>query len=84
MDIKHDIRFNIYMIEGYLTTKLASGRCGLSQDHVRRLLECGTTDGVKLGHDWLVLVCALDHYMANRPKPGPKPRRGRRVRQNRN
>ncbi len=33
------------MIEGYLKT--ASGRFGLSQDHIRRLLERGPIQGVK-------------------------------------
>ena len=70
--------YNRSMIEGYLSTKQASLKVGLSQDHVRRLLERGTIEGVKIGHDWLLLVDSLDHYMANRPKPGPKPKRRRR------
>ena len=66
------------MIEGYLTTKQGAERSGLSRDHVRRLLEWGRLEGMKVGRDWLVSINSLDHYMANRPKPGPKPRRRRR------
>ena len=60
------------MIEGDLKT--AIGRFGVSQDHISRLLERGTMQGVKVGHDWLVQTSSLENYMANRPKPGPKPR----------
>jgi excisionase family DNA binding protein len=64
--------YNTHMISGYLTTKQASVHSGISQDHVRRLLQTGTVEGVKLGHDWLVLVSSLEHFMANRPRPGRK------------
>ncbi len=63
------------MFDGYLTTSAASLRCGLSRDHVRRLLERGTLNGVKIGRDWFVMVESLDSYMAHRPKPGPKPKK---------
>ena len=63
------------MFEGYLTTKAASQRCGLSRDHVRRLLERGILDGTKIGRDWFVMIESLDRYMANRPKRGPKARK---------
>ena len=59
------------MFAGYLTTKAASQRCGLSRDHVMRLLERGIIDGTKAGRDWFVTIEALDAYMANRQKPGP-------------
>ena len=62
------------MFEDYLTTKAASQRCGLSRDHVRRLLERGILDGTKIGRDWFVMVESLDSYMAHRPNRGPKPK----------
>ena len=58
------------MIDGYLTTDQASEHSGISQAHLRRLLETGTINGVKTGRDWLVRVDALEYYMANRPKRG--------------
>ncbi len=63
------------MIEGYLTTKQGAERSGLSRDHVRRLLEWGRLEGMKVGRDWLVSVNSLDHYMANRPKRGGRGRK---------
>ena len=64
--------YNIGMIEGFLTTKQASAVSGISQAHIRRLLESKTVEGVKAGHDWLVRTDSLEHYMANRPKRGRK------------
>jgi excisionase family DNA binding protein len=37
-----------------LVTKEAAKRMGISQAHLRRLLEQGKVKGVKLGHDWIV------------------------------
>ena len=63
------------MIEGYLTTNQASERYRLSDAHIRRLLEADTVRGVKAGRDWLVDIDSMEHYMANRPKRGPKPKK---------
>ena len=69
--------YNIRMIPGYLTTKQAAEVVDLSRDHIRRLLEHGTVEGMKIGRDWLVNVTSLNYYMEHRPKPGPKPKRRR-------
>ncbi len=61
------------MIEGYLTTKQASEKSGISDAHLRRLLEHDTIEGTKVGHIWLVHADSLELYMANRPKRGRKP-----------
>ena len=71
----HDMVYNITVLEGYLTTKQASQMFGLSDAHIRRLLEHGTVVAIKVGHIWLVHATAMEAYMANRPKPGRKPRR---------
>ncbi|MCH8229582.1 MAG: helix-turn-helix domain-containing protein, partial [Chloroflexi bacterium] len=47
---------------------------GMSQAHIRRLLATGTIKGVKVGRDWLVIQASLENYMANRPRPGRKPK----------
>ena len=60
------------MLEGHLTTIQASEKYGLTDSHFRRLLEHGTIEGFKAGRDWLIDIESLAHYMANRPKPGPK------------
>jgi len=60
------------MIQGYLTTRQASQKSGLSAAHLRRLLEYETIKGVKAGRDWLVELTSLEEYLANRPRPGRK------------
>ncbi len=60
------------MIEGYLTSKQASAKSGISQAHIRLLMETRKLVGLKVGRDWLVETASLEYYMANRPKPGPK------------
>ena len=62
------------MLEGHLTTKQASEMYGLTDSHFRRLLEHGTIQGFKAGRDWLMDLESLEQYMANRPKPGRKPK----------
>ena len=62
------------MLEEHLTTIQASEMYGLTDSHFRRLLEHGTIQGFKAGRDWLMNKESLAHYMANRPKPGPKPK----------
>ena len=69
--------YNNIMIKGYVTTRQASERSGISQAQIRRLMQHGTLAGLKVGRDWLVRTSSLDYYMANRPKPGIKPGRGR-------
>ena len=60
-----------------MTTRQASERFEITKAHIRLLLEREAIQGVKVGRDWFVLTSSLEHYMANRPKPGPKPRRKR-------
>lgn len=44
----------------------AAAKLGLTDRHVRLLLERGELDGRKLGHDWVVL--SLDYKRKRRPK----------------
>ena len=62
------------MIEGYLTSKQASAKSGISQAHIRLLMETRKLVGLKVGRDWLVETASLEWYMANRPNRGPKRR----------
>ena len=63
------------MLKGYMTTRQASDTYGLSGAHIRRLLEYGKVKGEKIGRDWVIRPSAMNRYMGNRPKPGPKKRR---------
>jgi len=52
-------------------TKEAAQRLGLSQAHVRRLLEGGAIEGKRLGRDWIVLN--LNYKRKRKPKRSRKP-----------
>ena len=47
-------------------TREAAARLGLSQAHVRRLLEGGAIKGKRLGRDWIVLN--LNYKRRRKPK----------------
>lgn len=49
-----------------LSTKEAADALGLSQEHVRRLLEQGVVKGKKVGNSWVVL--SLDYKRKRKPK----------------
>jgi len=44
----------------------AAQKMGISERHLRLLLEKGQVNGKKLGHDWIVL--SLDYKRKRRPK----------------
>lgn len=52
------------------SVKEASQHMGISDRHLRLLLEKGQVKGKKLGHDWVVL--SLDYIRKRRPKGGVK------------
>jgi len=58
--------------KGYVTVRDASARSGLSRDQITFLLRRGTLAGTKVERFWLVEESALDRYITDRPKPGPK------------
>jgi len=50
------------------SVKEASSKMGISERHLRQLLDRGYVEGKKLGHDWIVL--SLDYKRKRRPKGG--------------
>ena len=71
----HASVYNDYMLKDYVTTLQASDISGLSQAHIRRLLENNKVKGIKRGRDWLVLASSIQQYVATRPKHGEKHRK---------
>ena len=53
-----------------LSTKEAAEMLGLSQDHVRRLLEEGKLKGKRVGNSWVVLE--LNYQRKRKPKTSKK------------
>jgi excisionase family DNA binding protein len=52
------------------SVKEAAQKIGISDRHLRVLLEKGQIKGKKLGHDWVVL--SLDYKRKRKPKGGKK------------
>ena len=62
---------------GGLTAKLisvgeASKISGLTPGHIRKLLQSGAVEGVKIGRDWTTTEAAIREYMKQDRRPGPK------------
>ena len=62
-------------MKGYVTIAEAAERSGLSQRQVNKLVLGGTVKAERIGQRvWLVSGASLAHYMANRPRPGRRPK----------
>jgi len=47
---------------------------GLTPGHIRKLVREGQIEGVKIGRNWLTTREALQEYLKQERRPGPKPR----------
>ncbi len=52
----------------------AAELCGLSHDHLRKLVRSGTVWGVKIARNWVTSEAAVRSYLATERRPGPKPK----------
>ena len=50
----------------------ASKISGLTTGHLRKLLREGQIEGVKIGRNWLTTAEAVQEYLQQEIKPGPK------------
>jgi hypothetical protein len=55
-----------------ISVKEAADISGLTPRHIRLLLSRGTVWGVKMGRDWFTSVEAIEDYIAQDRRPGPK------------
>ena len=60
-------------LEDLISLKEAASLSGLSHDHLRRLAGRGDLWAKKIGRDWLTTQKALEEYLAQERRPGPKP-----------
>jgi excisionase family DNA binding protein len=56
----------------------AAERFGLTTGHLRKLARAGKLQTVKVGHYWVTTEEAVQAYIAEGHKPGPKPKERRR------
>jgi excisionase family DNA binding protein len=61
-------------LDDLISLSEAAEICGLSPDHLRRLIREGELWGKKIGRNWVTTKLAVDEYLALNRKPGPKPK----------
>jgi hypothetical protein len=57
-------------ISEYISTREASERYRIAQEYLAYLARTEAIVARKMASDWLVLTASLEHYLANRPRPG--------------
>lgn len=57
-----------------ISLKEASEFSGLTPGHIRKLVREGEIEGVKIGRNWLTTKEALQDYLKQERRPGPKPK----------
>ena len=59
-------------LDELITLREAAELSGLSVSHLRLLVRRGDIWGTKLGHNWLTTVQAIEKYLEQDRRPGPK------------
>jgi excisionase family DNA binding protein len=64
-------------LDELMSLREAAELSGLSVSHLRLLVRRGDIWGIKLGHNWLTTSEAVQNYLAQDRRPGPKPKKPR-------
>ena len=62
-------------INELISLRQASKLCGLSPNHLRLLVGKGTVWGIKIDTMWITTKYAVNAYLAQDRKTGPKPKK---------
>jgi excisionase family DNA binding protein len=63
-------------VTALISLKEAAGLSGFSYGHMRYLARNGEIWATKLGRDWFTTKKAVEDYLAQDRRPGPKPQKG--------
>jgi len=66
------MQIDSFNFDDLISIKEASDHSGLSERHMRLLLERRKIKGKKLGHDWITTREFVDEYLKTNRKPGRK------------
>lgn len=58
-----------------ISLRKAAELSGLSAGHLRLLVSQGKLWGIKIGRNWVTTAQAVEEYLAQEHRPGPKPRK---------
>ena len=62
-------------LDELISLREAAELSGLSSGHLRLLVSRGELWGVKLGRNWVTTAKAVEQYVAQGRRPGPKPKK---------
>jgi excisionase family DNA binding protein len=68
-------RFDQPCLDELISLREAAKLSGLSAGHLRLLVRRGELWGVKLGRNWVTATQAIEEYLAQDRRPGPKPKK---------
>jgi excisionase family DNA binding protein len=64
-------------LDDLISLREAAELSGLSAGHLRLLVSRGEMWGIKLGRNWVTTAQAVQEYLAQDRRPGPKPKEPR-------
>ena len=64
-------------LDELISLRDASELSGLSAGHLRLLVSQGKLWGTKIGRNWVTTTQAVEEYLAQDRRPGPKPKKPR-------
>lgn len=64
-------------LDELISLREAAELSGLSAGHLRLLVRRGDVWGIKIGRNWATTAQAVEEYLAQDRKPGPKPQKPR-------
>ena len=62
------------LASAFISVTEASKLSGLSVSHIRKLVGDGLIEGLKVGRYWLTTEEAIQEYLKQERRPGPKPK----------
>ena len=72
-----DSGFDMPSLDELISLREASELSGLSAGHLRLLVSRGDLWGTKIGRNWVTTAQAVEKYLAQDRRPGPKPKKPR-------
>jgi excisionase family DNA binding protein len=73
----NDSGFDQPSLDELITLREAAELSGLSAGHLRLLVRQGDIWGIKLGRNWVTTPQAVEKYLVQDRRPGPKPKKPR-------
>jgi hypothetical protein len=73
----HDSDSETPSLNDLISLREAAELSGLSAGHLRLLVSRGNLWGTKLGRNWVTTAQAIQDYLAQDRRPGPKPKEPR-------